>query len=146
NLLQLLLPFVERNIKNVAADVAAHHFHHLSPGDVGQAGHFDVVAGIQAETPRVFAVTIEGRDRHSRKRGDHYGKASPQQAGGGFLGERTTAGGYALLRAQKWRFLLRVQVEQASVVELFARQVVGRGVQLFLDGGTAFSRHLQVSC
>src|SRR5436190_2703418 len=73
--------------------------------------------------------------------GDNNGDNSPKQPCGSFLGKGTSTGRHALLRPQEWRFLLRVQVEQASVVKVFARRTVGRGVQLFLDGGTASSRH-----
>jgi hypothetical protein len=60
---------------------------------------------------------------------------------GSFLRERTAAGGHAPLRAQERRLFIDIEVEQAGVVEFFAR-LDGRRVQLLLqDGGTHFPRH-----
>src|SRR5450755_3624702 len=59
NLLQFFLAVVERYKEDIAADVAAHHFHDLATSDVAQAGHFNVIARIQAEAPVVLAVEVE---------------------------------------------------------------------------------------
>ena len=58
DLFQLLLALAERDKKNVAADVGAEDFHHLAMRNVVNAGNFQVVAGINAETPRAGAVSI----------------------------------------------------------------------------------------
>jgi hypothetical protein len=53
----------------------------------------------------------------------------------------TAPGGDPLLPAQKWRFLLYVEVHQARVIEP-ALRFPRRRVQLFLqDGGARFPRH-----
>ena len=63
NLLQLRLLLRQRNKKNVAPNVGAHHFHDLRLGHVLHARDFNVVARFHAEAPRVLAVVIQpGRD------------------------------------------------------------------------------------
>ena len=146
NLLKLLLTLIERNKEDVAADVAAHDFHDLAAGDVAQARHFNVVAGIQAKAPGVLAVVVQRTGADGKDCCDCDREHCPENLGCGFLGKRTASRGNTLLCAQEWRFLLRVQVEQASVIEIFARRSVGRGVQLILDGGRASSSHQPVSC
>ena len=113
---------------------------------IGETSDLDVITGLQAESPGMFAIVVHRGAGNGAEHSDSDGKHRPQEADGSFLGKWTSADRDALLRPQKWRFLLRVQVEQASVVNIFARRFVGRGVQLLLDGGTALSRHQQVSC
>ena len=59
NLFQLRLLLGKGNKENVSANVGAHHFHDLRLGDVFHSGDFDVVAGLDAETPGALAVVIE---------------------------------------------------------------------------------------
>src|SRR4051812_41853322 len=116
NLLQLLLALVKRYKEDVAADVAAHHLHDLGSRYIAQASHFNVVTRVQPESPRVFFVVIKHRRAERSYSGDGHSYRNPQQASGSFFRQGTAADRNALLRPQEWRFLLRVQVEQASVV------------------------------
>src|SRR5256714_13741278 len=77
NLLQLLLPLVKRYKEDVAADVAAHHLHDLGAGHIAEASHFNVVARVQPEAPRVFFVVIKhGRAERSYS-GDGHSYRNP---------------------------------------------------------------------
>src|SRR5450631_4428427 len=85
---------------------------------------------------------VKSGDASQAKQSADYCKRGPGQTSGCLFGDCIAADGDALLRAQEWRFLLRVQVEQARVVELFADRFVRVGIQLLLrDGGTAFPCH-----
>src|ERR1035438_5263732 len=59
NLLQLLFARGERDKEDIAADVSAEYFHYLRVRDVLGAGDFDLLAGIDAKTPGMFAVTVD---------------------------------------------------------------------------------------
>ena len=152
NLLQLRLLLRQRNEKDVAPDIGAHHFHDLRLGHVLHAGDFNVVARFHAEAPRVLAIVIQpGRAEsgHAHRASRHGG---PQQTVCSFLRKRTSAGGDPLLPAQKRRFLVHIQVDQtrvvhlqimpAQIMETLARRFSAGWVQLFLqDGGARFPRH-----
>src|SRR6266853_2649327 len=86
NLLKLLLPLSQRNKKNVAAYIAAHHFHDLRVSDVIGASNFDLIAGIDTETPGMFSVAVQvyGGSSQNRKRDDRRGY--PHQPVGSFFG------------------------------------------------------------
>ena len=81
NLLKLLLPLIERNKEDVAADVAAHDFHDLGASDVAQASHFNVVAGVQPETPRVLSVVVQHAPRRCARSLRSRWRAQPREAG-----------------------------------------------------------------
>src|SRR5262249_55611231 len=136
---------VERNVKNVAANVAAHDFHHLGASHIREPIHLNVVTRLQTETPRVLSIVIERSCAHGCERGNYDCGDCPKQSSSSLLRKWTAARRDTLLRPQKWRFLLRVQVDQASIIKLFARRFVGRGVQLFLYGRTSFTCQ-QASC
>jgi len=51
NLFQLGFPLGQGYEENIAADVAAHHFHNLRAAHVLQAADVDVVARFHAESP-----------------------------------------------------------------------------------------------
>ena len=122
NLFELRFLLGERDEENVAADVGAHHFHDLRLGHVLHAGDFNVVARLDAETPRAFAVVINSDRRRVRRHREHTGgDAGPEQAIGSFLRKRAATGGDALLPAKKRRFLVYIQVNQARVVQFLAR-------------------------
>ena len=59
---------------------------------------------------------VEGSDRNSGEKNDCDSEDSPSETGSGFLGQRATADGDALLSAQERRFLFRIQVEQPRVI------------------------------
>ena len=147
NLLELRFLLRQRNKENVAANIGAHHFHDLRFGHVLHARDFNVVARLHAKAPGVLAVLIQGGGNNCGDAQNGCGNRSPEEAAGSFFRKRTAAGRDTLLPAQKWRFLVRIQVDQARIVEILAWRLVPRvdgagRVQLFLrDGGTAFSRH-----
>src|SRR5438270_12269098 len=89
----------------------------------------------------MLGIVVGSRGCNRAERCNYDCERCPKQAGSSVLGKRAAAGGNALLSAQEWGFLLIVQIEQASVIQFIARRSVGRGVQLFLDGGTTSSRH-----
>src|SRR4051812_1289036 len=101
NLLKLRFALCQRNKENIAADIAAHDFHDLGLGDVLGACDFNLVAGVDSEAPRVFAVTIK-RARHRHADAEHKdGQGNPLQTIGGVFGERCATGGNALLSAEE---------------------------------------------
>lgn len=69
DLLELNFALRQRNEEDVAADIAAHHFHDLRLGDMLGAGDFNLVAGIDAKTPGVFSVAVE-RCGHRTENGE----------------------------------------------------------------------------
>ena len=73
NLLELKLALGERNEEDVAADIAAHHFHDLRLRYMLSARDFNLIAGIDAETPGVFAVAIE-RCGHRAEDREYYNR------------------------------------------------------------------------
>ena len=78
NLLQLLFAW-SRGKEDVAADVSAHDFHDLRAGHILQTGDFDVVARVDAKTPRVFAVMIKAaRPAIPQKNHDQVRATAPQ--------------------------------------------------------------------
>ena len=87
NLFQLRFPLRQGHEENIAADVAAHDFHHLRAGDVLQAADFDVVAGFDAEAPGALSVVVERGDRDSAEEHDAERDSSPGQASNSFLGK-----------------------------------------------------------
>ena len=137
------LRWAERNEENVAADVAAHHFHDLRVRHVLGAGDLDLIARVDAETPGVLAITVEARRRSAQNCKNDERQRDPLQAIGGLFGERSAADRDSFLPAQKWGFLLRFQIDDACVVERLALDgslVVRmrhsrKRIQLFLDGG-----------
>src|SRR5262249_37679806 len=119
NLLKQFLALVERNVKNVAANVAAHDFHHLGASHIREPIHLNVVTRLQTETPRVLSIVIERSCAHGCERGNYDCGDCPKQSSSSLLRKWTAARRDTLLRPQKWRFLLRVQVDQASIIKLF---------------------------
>ena len=59
---------------------------------------------------------VDGGDRDATEEHDNQYDQCPSEAGNCFLREATAADGDALLSAQEWRFLFRVQVEQSRVI------------------------------
>src|SRR5207245_10331223 len=116
NLLQLLLALIQRHEEDVSANVTAHYFHHLRAADVLSAINFDVIARFHSKAPGAFAVVVEGSAGNSGDNNDCDSEDSPSETGSGFLGQRATADGDALLSAQERRFLFRIQVEQPRVI------------------------------
>src|ERR1700730_17713373 len=110
NLLQLLFALVQRNEEDVAADIAAHYFHNLGVRHVLDTGEFNLIAGINPETPRVLAVAVEAQTRCAEKRKKYECQGSPQQARGRLFRKRSAADGDALLPAQKWGFLFGFEI------------------------------------
>ena len=84
NLLQLRLLLRQRNEKNVAADVGAHHFHDLRLGHVLHARDFDVVARFHAEAPRALAIVIQRR-RSQRQLRNIMPRPRPRPTANGLL-------------------------------------------------------------
>src|SRR5438309_4725886 len=101
NLLQLLLALIQRHEKDVSPDITAHYFHHLRAADVLSAINFDVIARFHSKAPGAFAVVVEGSDGNSGEKNNPDSKDSPSETGSGFLGQRATANGDALLSTQK---------------------------------------------
>ena len=91
NLLKLFLAFIEGNVEDVAADVPAHHFHHLGTRHIADPGHFDVVARLQPETPGVFSIMVERSRGDGTKRSNNNRYDCPQQPCSSFLWERAPA-------------------------------------------------------
>src|SRR5207237_4610533 len=141
NLLQLLLALIQRHEKDVSANVTAHYFHHLRAADILSAINFDVIARFHSKAPGAFAVVIEGSDGNSGEKNDCDSEDSPSETGSGFLGQRATADGDALLSTQERRFLFRIQVEQPRIVEFFADRLVGLQIRLFLRYVRTFPCH-----
>src|SRR6185437_4391463 len=142
NLLQLLLALRQGDKEDIASDVTAHQVHDLGTADVVVATHFDVVAGFYGETPRVRAV-LHG---HAGYDGDQDEKncdnRGPLQPVSGFPGERPSTYGDTLLRAQKRRFLLGFQVNQAGIVQRSGNILrTGREFQVVLGRWNASTRH-----
>ena len=110
NLFELKFALREWDKENVAADVAAHHFHHLRLGDMLCAGNFNLVAGVDAKTPGVFSVAIERDRNRAGNCHDENSKRNPLQSIGSLFGKRTSACRDSFLSAEEWRFLLRFEI------------------------------------
>ena len=143
DLLKLRLSLGERDEEDVAADVAAHHFHDLRLGDVFRPGNLNLVAGIDAETPGMLAVAVECGVGCSENPEYEDAQRYPFQTTGGLFREGAAAGRDSSLAPEKRRFLFGFQIKQARVVEgLAVVSLSGKRVQLFLDdSGTRFPGH-----
>src|SRR4029077_10579109 len=97
NLLQLRFPLPKGHEENVAADVAAHDFHHLRARNVLQTADFNVVARLDAEAPGTLAIVVDRGDGHSTDEDDRENDGGPGQARHSFFGKGTATNGYALL-------------------------------------------------
>ena len=104
---------------------------------------FNLIAGIDAKTPRVLPVAVEAQAGSAQNRQNDERQDNPHQPIGSLLGKRSAPDRDALLSAQKWGFLLRFQIDEPCVVEglalgsLRAEKLAGKRIQLFLDrGGT----------
>ncbi len=138
NLFQLLFALAQGNEKNVAADISAHDFHDLRVRHVLRSRHFNLIAGVDAKTPGMLSIIVERRPG-GRGYGQHRQRhRQPAQTNGRLFGKGTTPDRDALLTAQEWGFLLRLQIDETSVVERLALgSLVGKRIQLFLNrGGT----------
>src|ERR1035441_8742334 len=138
NLLQLLFALGQRNEKNVAANISAHHFQHLRVRHVLRAADLNLIAGIDSKTPRMLPVTVEAESGSSQNRKDDERQCHPLQRVGSLFGKGSAPDRYSFLSAQEWGFLLRFQIDEPCVVEgLSLGSLVGKRIQLFLDrGGT----------
>ena len=110
--------------------------------DVLCAGDFDLIAGLDAKTPRVLAIIVEARGGSSQNRKSDERQDNPLQPGGSSFGKRSAPDRDAFLPTQKWGFLLRFQIDEPCVVEglmlgSLALRNAGKRIQLFLyRGGT----------
>ena len=106
------------------------------------ATDFNLIAGIDAKTPRMFPVTVKPQAGGSQNCQGNERRGDPEQPAGCFLGKGRTPDRDALLPAQKWGFLLRFQVDEPCVVEGLTLgspmlNIAGKRIQLFLyRGGT----------
>src|SRR6185437_12629505 len=142
NPLQLFLALGERNKKSVAANVAAHHFHYLGAADVVVAGKPNVVTGINGETPGVGPVLHGNAGNYGDQDEESSYNRGPFQAVGGFSGEGPSTDRDTLLRAQKRRFLLGFQVNQAGIVQGGGNVLrTGRELQVVLGRWNVSTRH-----
>src|SRR5258707_12338486 len=148
NLFQLQFALGKGNEKNVAADIFAHHFHDVRVRDVLSAANFDLIAGIDAKTPRALSVTVEAQAGGSENRKSKERHGDSLQPIGSLLRNGSAPGRDSLLSAQKWGFLLCFQIDEPCVVEGLAlespmlRNIAGKRIQLFLyRAGTCFPRH-----
>jgi hypothetical protein len=109
-------------------------------GDVLGAGDFNLIARIDAKTPRVLPVVVEACRGSSHNCKSDEGQGDPLQPVRGSLGKRSAPDRDALLSAQKWGFLLRFQIDEPCVVEgltlgsLVLRNA-GKRIQFFLYHG-----------
>src|ERR1700690_3353888 len=110
----------QRNKEDIAADVAAHHFHDLRVRNVLCAGDFALIAGIDTETPVMFAVAVEFGARSAQDSENDQRERGPLQSNGGFFWERSATGRDAFLPAQERRLFLFFKIDDARVVERFA--------------------------
>src|SRR5205823_6743027 len=86
NMLELRLTLSEGDKENVAANVAAHYFENLRAGNVLDPVGFNVVAGFDAEAPRVFAVAVHrSRTDYSEKQGKAK-RTDPSQSSSSLFG------------------------------------------------------------
>ena len=142
DLLQLRPLLGQRDEEDVAPDVGAHHLHDLRLGHAFHARDFDVIARLHPKAPRALAIVVKPAGAQSRRAQYPGRNDGPFQPVCSFFGKSATAGWDTLLPAQKRRFLIHVQVDQARVVNLLARRLLvvspsaGR-VQLFLQDGAA---------
>ena len=77
DLFQLSFLLAQRYKKDVATNVGAHDFHDLRLGHVLHALDVDVVARLDAEAPRTFAVVIQRRSTNPRCTQDQDCNAAP---------------------------------------------------------------------
>src|SRR5258707_11899497 len=138
NLFQLQFALGKGNEKNVAADIFAHHFHDVRVRDVLSAANFDLIAGIDAKTPRALSVTVEAQAGGSENRKSKERHGDSLQPIGSLLRNGSAPDRDSLLSAQKWGFLLRFQIDEPRVVEGLTlespmlRNIAGKRIQLFL--------------
>ena len=99
DLFQLRLLLGKGNKENVSTDVGAHDFHDLRLGDVFHSGYFDVVTGLDAETPGALAVVVEHSGSYRQNAENRNGDKGPQQAMRSFLRKRSAPGGNTFLGA-----------------------------------------------
>ena len=67
---ELLFSLVERNKKDIASNICAHHVHDLSACGVLHSRDLDVVARIDSKAPRGFAITRGGHSGAHQRNGD----------------------------------------------------------------------------
>ncbi len=115
-MLELKFALRERDEKDVAADVAAHHFHDLGLGHMLRAGNFNLIAGINAETPGVLAVSVKRRGSGGANRQHECCERDPFQTIRCLFGEGSAPGRDPFLSTQKGGFLFGFQIEQTRVV------------------------------
>jgi len=108
-----------------------------------RAGNFNLVAGVDAETPGMFSVTVERSGQGKPNPANEDCESNPLQTMSSLLRNGAAASGDTLLSAKKRGFLFGFEVEEARIVERLAvRSLRGKRVQLFLDdSGSRFPGH-----
>src|SRR5689334_1554146 len=110
DLLQLRFTLGQRHKEDISSQVAAHYFHDLRASYVVSSRNFNVVAGINAESPGMLAIAIEcpacDDEYAEHKQCQHH----PLQSVGCFFREGTATDRDALLSSQEGRFLFHIQV------------------------------------